>query len=225
MTVSCRGCVKAEGGWRRKLLRISLRSGVSNFSRGEGMRGSSVRVSKGVLRGEDQGGEGRGRQDDGSLVGTGGFNGGQLRVEQGGVEKVAGTVGQALGKCGPVNGEVDEADLSGGAGCAQDVAVGAAQGGAGEDGAGAAGEVFVEDLAQVRQPRGAVGVGQGVAGSHLGTVGGRMEGVGIEKRKAELSGEGGTDGGLATAGDPHDDDGPRWGRRGDVGESLAHGSG
>jgi hypothetical protein len=56
------------------------------------------------------------------------------------------------------------------------------------------------------QPGPAVLVGQGRAGRHLGDVLHRVEGVAVEERYAKFAGHQIADGGLAAAGDPHDDD-------------------
>ena len=56
------------------------------------------------------------------------------------------------------------------------------------------------------EPGVAVLVVQRLPGGHLGDVGRRVQVVGVLERHVQPLGEGGSDGGLAGAGDPHDDE-------------------
>jgi DNA-binding FadR family transcriptional regulator len=103
-----------------------------------------------------------------------------------------------------VAGEVHEAHVA--LRAVEQVAVGALEGRAGDDGAAAGAGLAAHPVAHGLEPGPAVVVGEGRAGGHLRDVRGRVELVRLREGPAEPLGEGGGDRGLAGSGDPHHHD-------------------
>src|SRR5215813_10177180 len=100
---------------------------------------------------------------------------------------------------------LEEHDPDVGPALAEEVAVRALEGGTGEYGRLARGDLLVEPRGHRVQPRPPVGIGERHAGHHLGNVRGGMQQVAVLERPAHPDGQDSANRRLATAGDPGQD--------------------
>ena len=133
------------------------------------------------------------------LVGPGRLEGLELAVDHRSVHEVGGPPLDPPDDLVSIHDEIEEAHVPRGA---QRVAVAALERRAGDHCLG----LGAHRLADRREPRPAIGVGERDARCHLGDIRLAVERVGLDVRDVPMRGKGGGDGRLSRARDAHDDD-------------------